>query len=103
MEKVPQIRSGRSRKTTTATKVAAVRESRVVLFGSRSDIEVQQSIRRAEISGRKTDVIARPSFDTGTGPCGTHLCSCKEVCKLEYAKSTGAYPGDQGAAMGVSF
>lgn len=87
MEKLPPIHTGRSRKKTSATKVAAVRESRVVLFGSRTDVETQESIRKAEISGRKTELVARPSFDTGFGPCGKHVCSCKEVCKLSYALS----------------
>lgn len=102
MEKLPSIRSGRSRKITTSTKVAAVRESRVVLFGSRTDADVQESIRKAEIAGRQTELIARPSFDTGLGPCGKHVCSCKEVCKEQYAKTL-AFKGDQGATMGVCF
>src|SRR5687767_13092519 len=87
MEKLSPTHSGRSRKITTSTKVAAVRESRVVLFGSRNDIDVKESIRKAEISGRKAELVARPSFDTGFGPCGKHVCSCKEVCKLNYALS----------------
>lgn len=77
----------RTRTITYATKAAAVRESRVVLFGSRTDTDVQESIRKAEIAGRKTELITRPSFDTGLGPCGRHVCSCKEVCKADYAKS----------------
>lgn len=102
MKKLSQIRTGRSRKVTTSTKVAAVRESRVVLFGSSSDPDTRESIRKAEIAGRKTEVIARPSFDTGLGPCGKHVCSCKDVCKEDYAKSI-AYPGDKGPTMGVCY
>lgn len=102
MGRLSSIHSGRSRKITKSTKVAAVRESRVVLFGSRTDQDVQESIRKAEIAGRETELIARPSFDTGIGPCGKHVCSCKEVCKEQYAKTL-AFKGDQGAAMGMSF
>lgn len=91
----------RTRTTSRGSKVAAVRESRVILFGSRNDVEVKESIRKAEIAGRKTEVVARPSFDSGLGPCGKHVCSCKEVCKAAFAE--GAYPGDKGATMGMSF
>lgn len=77
------------------------RESRVVLFGSPNDSDVKESIRKAEIAGRQTEVMARPNFDTGLGPCGKHVCSCKEVCKADYLK--GAYPGDQGATMGMCY
>lgn len=76
----------RKRKTYTL-KVAAVRESRVVFFGSRNDIDVKESMRKAELAGRKTELVARPSFDTGLGPCGKHVCSCKEVCRLHVAPS----------------
>lgn len=84
-----------------AVKAAAVRESRVILFGQKSDIEVQESMRRAAIAGRQVEVVARPGFDSGIGPCGKHVCSCKDICKAEYER--GAYQGDQGATMGFSF
>lgn len=75
----------RARKTLTSEKVAAVRKSTVVLFGSKSDPEMKESIRRAEISGRGTEMMPRPNFDTGIGMCGKHLCNCKSVCKKEFA------------------
>src|SRR5690349_22109946 len=94
----------RKRFTTSVHRAASVRETTVLLFGNISDPEVRESKRKAEISGRATELIARPSFDTGIGPCGKHVCSCKEVCKAEYAKGcAGAYPGDQGPTMGMSF
>jgi hypothetical protein len=93
----------RTRKPRVA-KVAQIRESRLVLFGNNSDVEVKESIRKAKISGRQIELVARPSFDTGLGQCGKHLCSCKSVCMKEYAaKTTGAYPGDQGATIGMTF
>lgn len=72
-------------------KTSAVRESRIVFFGSPNDPEVQESRRRAEISGRATEVIARPSHDTGMGPCGKHLCSCKAVCLAKYSELEDQY------------
>lgn len=103
MNTITPARAQRKRFKTRVHRAASVRETTVLLFGNITDPEVQESKRRAEISGRKTELVARPSFDTGVGPCGKHVCSCKEVCKLEYAKSIGAYPGDQGATMGHSF
>lgn len=100
MKSTENGRTKRTRKHShAARKVAAVLESRVVLFGQKSDIEVQESIRRAAIAGRQVDVVARPGFDSGIGPCGKHVCSCKGICKAEY----GAYQGDGGAMMGHSF
>lgn len=94
----------RVRKIKITRKVASVRESRLVLFGGSADPEVKESIRKAEISGRKTELAPRPSFDTGLGLCGKHICSCKDICKKEYGMQVkGAYPGDQGPTMGMSY
>lgn len=46
----------RKRKPMDGTKVAATRETRVMLYGSRSSTEVQESIRKIEISGRKVEL-----------------------------------------------
>lgn len=83
-------------------KVAHVRESRVVFFGNENDMELQESMRKAAIAGRKVEIEPRPSFDSGLGPCGKHQCSCKTACKAEY-EFTGAYHGDHGATMGQSY
>lgn len=81
-----------------------ITESRLVLFGSNTDPEVKESIRQAKKTGRKIEVAPRPSFDTGLGQCGKHLCNCKAICKKEYAVNVpGAYPGDSGPVMGKSF
>jgi hypothetical protein len=56
------------------------KESHVVLFGSPNDPEVQASINKIAITKRKVEVVARPSFDTGLGSCGKHICSCKNAC-----------------------
>jgi hypothetical protein len=61
-----------------------ITQSRVELFGSTSDPEVKESLRLIKKTGREVS-IARPSFDTGMGPCGRHLCSCKHVCAKNLA------------------
>ncbi len=75
------------------------KESVVILFGNPKDPEVKSSINKVAIAKRKTEIVARPTFDTGLGKCGKHLCSCKTVCSKQY----GAFEGDQGAMMGISF
>lgn len=57
----------------------------VVLFGEKTDPEVQASINRIAIGGRKVELTTRPGFDTGLGMCGKHLCSCKHVCAKQYS------------------
>lgn len=78
-------RQVRTRKKSLVVKVAAVRESRVVLFGQKTDPEVIQSKAKAALT-RNVEVLARPSFDSGIGPCGKHICSCKsfENCKNQF-------------------
>lgn len=61
-----------------ATKVAAVRETRVMLYGSRASTEVQESIRKIEISGRKVELASEAAYQ-------------------------GAYPGDKGPTMGMGY
>lgn len=73
----------RTRKKSTHYKTASVRESRVVLFGRNNDTELIESKRRVELT-RAAEVTPRPSYDSGLGPCGKHVCSCKEICKKEY-------------------
>lgn len=76
------------------------KESVVVLYGNPKDPEVKASINKVAITKRSTEVVARPSFDTGLGKCGHHLCSCKTACKKMYSP---AFEGDQGATMGHSY
>jgi len=52
----------------------------VTLFGNPNDPEVKRSINKVAITGRKTEIKARPNFDSGTGPCGKHMCSCQSIC-----------------------
>jgi len=80
---IPNGRTTRSHKS----RYTKIKETRIVFFGSESDPAIQESRRRAEISGRATEVVARPPFDTGIGPCGKHVCSCKGICKNDYVKS----------------
>lgn len=70
----------------TRTLHEQLKESRVVLFGSPSDPEVAESIRRMKQLGREVTTRLRPSFDTGTGRCGKHLCHCTTHCMQEYSK-----------------
>lgn len=94
----------KSRKLILKKSEAAVKESRVVLYGATTDPEVQASMARLHATGRQTTLEPRASYDTGMGKCGKHLCNCKTVCKKEYEQqTTGAYPGDQGATMGGCF
>lgn len=58
----------------------------LILFGNPKDPEIAQRINKAYLQGYKVEMQARPSFDTGLGPCGKHLCQCKTVCLAEYAK-----------------
>jgi hypothetical protein len=78
----------RKRSPQTATKVAIVRESRVILYGRASDAELRASQKKIEVSGRKTEIQARPGYDTGAGQCGKHLCHCNGHCQLDYIKGT---------------
>lgn len=98
--KTRSARVKRTHKQTYSTKVASVRESSVVFFGSPNDAEVKESIRKAKLAGRKTELVARPSFDTGLGPCGKHVCSCKEVCKADYGKTLDAEFGRHDYQLG---
>lgn len=66
-----------------------VKKSRLVLFGNAHDPDLQDSINRAGITGRKVEVTPRPSFDTGLGKCGKHLCNCKHVCVNSYSEAYG--------------
>jgi hypothetical protein len=77
------------------------KETSVELFGSKTDPDVQRSINKVAITGRKINLSTRPSFDTGLGQCGKHLCSCKHACAKQYAGVS--FPGDNGASMGQSF
>lgn len=72
------------------------KQTTVELFGSKNDPEVQASINRVAITGRKVALKPAPSHDTNLGMCGKKLCHCKHVCAM-------AYPGDHGATMGASF
>ena len=58
-------------------------ESRVILFGDAKDPALTDSINRIAITGRKVEIQTRPSWDTGLGHCGKHLCSCKVHCMKE--------------------
>ena len=62
------------------------KESVVILFGNPQDPEVKNSINKVAVTKRKTEVVARPSFDTGIGKCGKHICSCKHVCLERYSE-----------------
>ena len=53
----------------------------VMLFGSKSDPEVKEALKKIVRGGRKVEVVPRPSHDTGTGPCGNHLCHCQGSCQ----------------------
>jgi hypothetical protein len=77
----------RSRKKSNVQKIAAVRETKVLLFGSKSDPEIKESIRKAELT-REVELQLRPSYDTGAGQCGKHLCHCKGNCMMAYIKGT---------------
>lgn len=97
-------RNRRAKKLAIKRSTTAVRESRVVLFGSATDPEVQASMSKISATGRSTELAPRPNFDTGLGHCGKHLCSCKEVCKIQFAQQTNvAFPGDVGATMGMCY
>ncbi len=68
----------------------------VQLFGSKNDPEVKASINKIAITGRKVELTPAPGHDTNLGMCGKKLCHCKHVCAM-------AYPGDEGASMGMSY
>lgn len=72
------------------------KQTRVELFGSKSDPEVKASINKIAITGRKVTLKPAPEHDTNLGMCGKKLCHCKHVCAM-------AYPGDDGAMMGMSY
>jgi len=57
----------------------------LIIYGNPKDPEVAKRINKAFIQGRKIEVQARPSFDTGLGKCGNHLCHCKTHCMEKYA------------------
>jgi len=75
-------------KTSDASKHTSidVRNETLILFGNPKDPEVATRINKAYLQGRKVELQARPSFDTGLGRCGKHLCHCKEICLEKYAK-----------------
>ncbi|HEY8933812.1 MAG TPA: hypothetical protein VIM65_01270 [Cyclobacteriaceae bacterium] len=56
------------------------KETRVVIFGTDTDHDVQRSIEKVRKTGREVHSLLRPSFDTGLGICGRHICSCKTEC-----------------------
>ena len=58
----------------------------VIFFGNPRDPELAKSINRVAITGRPTQVIPRPSFDTGLGKCGKHICSCKTICTATFSE-----------------
>jgi hypothetical protein len=78
-----------------------IRESTILFFGTKADPEVKESIRKAKMTGRKTDVQPRPSYDTGTGQCGKHLCHCKTVCMKQFDGK--AFEADQAPTIGMSY
>jgi hypothetical protein len=55
----------------------------LILFGSKHDPEVQASINRAAITGRRVELKPTPGYDTNQGKCGK-LCHCQHVCALHY-------------------
>lgn len=61
-------------------------ESVVVLFGSESDSDVAASKTKLLKAGREVQLVPRPSFDTGLGMCGKHLCGCKTICTAKFAE-----------------
>lgn len=61
-------------------------QSTVLLYGSKTDPEVKASAARLRKAGRKVKIELRPAFDTGIGPCGNHLCHCKDVCQEKYQR-----------------
>jgi len=85
-------------KHTSPHNMVKVKQSRLEIFGSKNDPEVQASIKRATVSRREKDIklVPGPSHDTGLGPCGKKLCHCQHGCAL-------AYGGDQGATMGTAY
>lgn len=62
-----------------------VKETTVILFGSKHDPEVKRSINKIAITKRKTEIMSRPNFDAGMGPCGKFICSCKGVCLDQFS------------------
>lgn len=58
----------------------------VVLIGDASNPAILHSKARIIAAGRKVEIQARPSHDTGTGLCGEHLCTCTEPCKSFHYK-----------------
>jgi hypothetical protein len=76
-----------------------VKKSRVLLFGSSADPEIKKRTTKIKKAGRKVEQSKNfTSHPDGTGPCGL-LCSCKEECK----NKSGAFEGDQGPSMGMSY
>jgi len=53
----------------------------VILFGSAKDPDVQASINRVAITGRKVQVKPTPSHDSNESKCG-RLCHCKHACAM---------------------
>jgi hypothetical protein len=58
-------------------------ETTLILFGSAKDPEVQASINRAAITGRKVELKPTPPFDTNQGKCGK-LCHCQYACATQH-------------------
>jgi hypothetical protein len=84
MSKVIKRDSRTVRKANTQLKrTTPVKETSVILYGNASDPEVQSSVQKVSKT-RSAEVQPRPSFDTGLGNCGKHLCNCKTHCMREY-------------------
>jgi hypothetical protein len=54
----------------------------LILFGNPKDPEIQLSINKAAIVGRKVEVKPTPNFDTNQGKCGK-LCHCQHACAMK--------------------
>ena len=78
------------------TSMVKTKQTRVELFGSKTDPEIKESIKKIKSTGRTVTLKPAPDHDTNLGMCGKKLCHCKHVCAL-------AYPGDEGAMMGMSY
>jgi hypothetical protein len=94
------VRRANSKLKAIKRSATTTKETSVILYGSVSDPEVQLSLQKISKT-RSAEVQPRPSFDTGLGQCGKHLCNCKTICKKELAPV--AFQGDTGASMGMSY
>lgn len=55
----------------------------LILFGSKHDPEVQESIKHGSVTGRKVVLQNGPNYATHHGPCGK-VCICKHQCAMSY-------------------